>query len=447
MAEPSPHFPSTAFDPLSAWDLLRDEIRQRQETGYDVADVARRASTVDPRNRQQVLLLLDELASLQRSADWDYAEPEGVEAIRESLPAAPPVTEAESSTLADKIHAAWLGRIAGCNLGKPVELGDYWTSDHIKAYLQLAGAYPLRDYVPALDPMPTGFELRECWTETTLGNVNGSSRDDDIDYSILALHLLETHGADLSPEHVADAWTALLPLRQVFTAERAAYINITNGLTGPDIANYRNPYREWIGAQIRGDVYGYVFPGDPWKAAELAFQDASLSHVANGVYGEMWAAALISAAFTSNDASEAVKVSLSVVPPGSRLAEAIHAVLQLHKDGLDWDQALKQIQSLYGHYSWVHTVNNAALVVAGLLWGEGDYTRSVGLTVMGGWDTDSNGATVGSVAGILAGTAKLPSHLIDPLQDRVRSALFGFDNARISDLAERTFSLAVNGLK
>ncbi|WGM20278.1 ADP-ribosylglycohydrolase family protein [Paenarthrobacter sp. OM7] len=447
MAAPSPHFPSTAFDPLSAWDLLRDEIRQRQETGYDVADVARRAETTDPHNREQVLLLVDELASVQRSAEWQYVEPEGVEAIRSSLPTAPPVAEVEASTLSDKIHAAWLGRIAGCNLGKPVELGDYWTSDHIKAYLQLAGAYPLRDYVPALDPMPAGFELRECWTETTLGNVNGSSRDDDIDYSILALHLLETHGADLSPEHVADAWTALLPLRQVFTAERAAYINITNGLTGPDIANYRNPYREWIGAQIRGDVYGYVFPGDPWKAAELAFRDASLSHVANGVYGEMWAAALISAAFTSNDATEAIKVSLSVVPPGSRLAEAIHAVLQLHKDGLDWDQALKQIQSLYGHYSWVHTVNNAALVVAGLLWGEGDYTRSVGLTVMGGWDTDSNGATVGSVAGILAGTAKLPSHLIDPLQDRVRSALFGFDNARISDLAERTFSLAVNGLK
>ena len=89
------------------------------------------------------------------------------------------------------------------------------------------------------------------------------------------------------------------------------------------------------------------------------------------------------------------------------------------------------------------TVNNAALIVAGLLWGDGDYLTSVAYTVMGGWDTDSNGATAGSVAGILAGTAGLPDHLIKPLQDRTRSALFGWDNSRISQLAERTYRLAL----
>jgi ADP-ribosylglycohydrolase len=101
---------------------------------------------------------------------------------------------------------------------------------------------------------------------------------------------------------------------------------------------------------------------------------------------------------------------------------------------------------VYGHYSWIHTVNNAALVVAGLLWGEGDVARTIGLTVMGGWDTDSNGATAGSVAGVLAGTSALPAHLIEPLHDTTRSALFGFDNSRISDLAARTTRLALSSL-
>jgi ADP-ribosylglycohydrolase len=433
------------FDPLVAKDLLHDEVHQRWETGYDVDSVVSRANETDPDDRDAVLALVDELAESRRIGDWSYEEPEGLSDIQAATEAArPATTSADPTRLADQIHAAWLGRIAGCNLGKPVELGTHWTVAHIREYLELADAYPLRDYFPLLDPMPEGFELRDNWPETTSGRVNGSARDDDIDYPILALHLLETHGASLTTEDVGEAWTRLFPLRQVYTAERAAYINLTIGLTPPDVATYRNPYREWIGAQIRGDVYGYVLPGDPWSAAALAYRDASLSHVANGVYGEMWAAALTKAADTSADAGEAIARSLGVVPPGSRLAEAIRDVLDLFAQGLTWEQAIEQIQQRYGHYAWVHTINNAALVVAGLLWGRGDYLASVAYTVMGGWDTDSNGATTGSVAGILAGTAGLPDHMITPLHDRTRSALFGFDNSQISDLAGRTHALSLD---
>ncbi len=437
----------SGYDPLVAKDLLHDEVLQRRETGYDVDEVVRKANAVDPENRHAVLALVDEMADSQRSDEWAYEEPEGLDGIRSALTSVPVARTPDQTRLSDQIHAAWLGRIAGCNIGKPVEAGAHWTVERIREYLELAGAYPLRDYFPVLEPMPPQFELRDNWTETTQGRVNGSARDDDIDYPILALHLLETHGTGLRPEHVADAWTRLFPLRQIFTAERAAYINLTNGLTPPEVATYRNPHREWIGAQIRGDVYGYVFPGDPWAAASLAYQDACLSHVANGVYGEMWAAALVSAAFVADDAAAAIEVSLGVVPPGSRLAEAVRHVGDMFRVGLTWDDAIDQIQKAYGHYSWVHTINNAALVVAGLLWGKGDYLASVAFTVMGGWDTDSNGATTGSVAGILAGRANLPEHIIAPLQDRTRSALFGFDNSKISDLADRTYALATNGLK
>ena len=439
-------FRHSAFDALSAKDLLHDEISQRRETGYDVDEVIEKANRTDPDDRNAVLVLVDALAYTQQSDKWQFEEPEGLEAIRRSLAALPAKQEVDSSKLQDRIRAAWLGRIAGCNIGKPVENGDHWTVEHIRDYLELANAYPLRDYFPGLNPMPPEFVLRDDWTETTVGRVNGSARDDDIDYSILALHLLETHGRALKPEDVANAWTMLLPLRQVYTAERAAYINITNGSATRDVATYRNPYREWIGAQIRGVVYGYVLPGDPWAAAALAFQDASLSHVANGVYGEMWAAALVSSAFVCDTAKDAIETSLGVVPPKSRLAAAISDVLGMFEEGIEWAQAIERIHLTYGHYSWVHTINNAAIVVDGLLWGEGDYTPSVARTVMGGWDTDSNGATSGSVAGILAGTGKLPEHIIAPLNNRTRSALFGFDNSSISDLAERTYALATNGL-
>jgi ADP-ribosylglycohydrolase len=284
--------------------------------------------------------------------------------------------------------------------------------------------------------------FRDNWVNTTLGRVRGSDRDDDIDYPILNLHLLEQHGSDLSPGHVAQGWLTYLPYLQIYTAERVAYRNLLERVPAAEIATHRNPYREWIGALIRGDVFGWINPGDPLAAARLAYQDASLSHVDNGIYGEMWSAALVASAFTSATVRDAFDASLAAVPPGSRLAEALEHVRALRTAGRTWEDALGEIQASYGHYSWVHTINNAAVIAAGLLWGDDDYASTVGLTVAGGWDTDSNGATAGSVAGVVLGAANLPAQFIDPLENRTRSALFGFDNSVISQLAERTTRLA-----
>lgn len=434
-------FKPADHDPLILTALLADEVTQRRETGYDVDDIVIAANRLATDDRDGILALVDVMSESARR-DWPWEEPETLADIEASLVGGPPTAlSVDSSTYADRVDAAWLGRIAGCNLGKPVEWGDHWTVDHIADYLRRADAYPLTDYFPVLDPMPAEFELNASWTHSTRGRVDGSARDDDIDYAILALHLLEKHGTQLTTHEVGEAWTEMLPLRQVFTAERAAYINLVNGLRSPHTARVRNPYREWIGAQIRGDVFGYVLPGNPWAAASLAYCDATLSHTANGVYGEMWAAALVSAAFTAPDARSAIETSLGVVPPRSRLAAAVRFVLALRDDGLDWLTARARIGDEYGQYAWVHTINNAAVVALGLLWGDGDFTTSVGRTVMSGLDTDSNGATVGSVSGILARRGGLPDTLIAPLHDRTRSALFGFDGSRISDLASRTVAL------
>jgi ADP-ribosylglycohydrolase len=435
------------FDALDAEGVFWDEVAQRREAGYLVEDVVAKANAADLTDRATARALTDSLAEAVRSPDWGYHEPNAREDILAALPSSAPPERPADRVIEDKIHAGWLGRIAGCNLGKPVELGTYWTSERLKSYLELAGAYPLNDYIPLLDPLPPGYELREEWREnTTLGNVHGSARDDDIDYPILGLYLLERHGSALTPAHVAEAWLELLPFKQVYTAERAAYRNLVHALPLDQVARHHNPYREWIGAQIRGDIFGWTHPGDPRAAATLAYQDASLSHTENGIYGEMWSAALVSSAFVADSARDVVERSLEHVPPRSRLAQVIRGVLDQHAAGSSWDDTLVRIQASYGHYSWVHTLNNAALVVAGLLWGDGDYARTVGLTVMGGWDTDSNAATTGSVAGVLLGTEGLPARFIDPLEDRTRSALFGFDNSRISDLAARTIRLALDGV-
>ncbi|MFE0700290.1 ADP-ribosylglycohydrolase family protein [Streptomyces sp. NPDC058872] len=343
--------------------------------------------------------------------------------------------------LADRILGGWTGRIAGNMLGKPVEQGDHWTRARIDAYLRLTGALPLTDYLPPPPPGAEGFALRPGWERCVRGGIDGSCRDDDVDWSILTLHLLERHGSSFTTEQVGEEWLLRLPYLQTFTAERVAYRNLADGLRPPLTATRDNPYQEWIGALIRADVYGWACPGDPRRAASLARRDAVLSHTGNGVYGAMWAAALVAAAFTAPDVRSALEAGLERVPAGSRLARTVRNAIALHGAGLGWSEALTELAERTAGLGWLHTVPNAAVLTAGLLYGEGDFSRTIALTVRGGLDTDSTGATAGSVAGVRCGAAALPPQWVEPLRDRVSSAVFGYDGVRITELAERTVRL------
>lgn len=430
------------YDALLPEDLLVDELRQRAETGHDVTAIAARFASGDA-DPNDLLDALDDLDADPRATPWPYREPDTLEEITAELE---PDTDATAppaeGLLREGLHGAWLGRAAGCMLGKPVERGDQWTTAHIRSYLQLADAYPLDDYMPALQSMPAGYEFNPSWPGTTRGNISGAVRDDDLDYTILNLVLLEEHGPHLTSDAIGHAWLRQLPCLQTYTAERAAYRNLINGLHPPQTATVRNPYREWIGAAIRGDAFGYIHPGQPRAAALLAYRDARLSHTGNGIYAEMWTAALNAIALTGPEPAHLVAESLRHIPHASRLAEAINHVIALHRQGETWDAAIESIQARYGHYTWVHAINNACIVTAALLWSDHNWTRAVTLAVQAGWDTDSNGATVGSVMGAAVGAGAIPARFAQPLKDTVRPGLFGLETQRISDLASRTAALA-----
>ena len=332
-----------------------------------------------------------------------------------------------------------MGRCAGCSLGKPVE---GWRRGRIERYLRLVDAYPLSDYFPVIEPFPEGLTLRDNYTETAKGNIHYMARDDDIDYTILGLHYLERFGLGFTADDVAGTWVSRLPFHMVYTAERAAYRNIVDDLRPPESARYRNPYREWIGAQIRADAFGYVCPGWPEKAAEFAFRDATVSHVKNGVYGEMWVAAMLAAALVSEDLDAVLRAGLAEIPSGSRLAGAVQDTIAARQRYPTWQGAWDALMVKYGHYHGVHTINNAVIVLLGLLYGDMDLNRSISIAVMGGLDTDCNGATVGSIIGALLGADALPDKWIAPLGDRVTSYVIGYFDNQISELACRTLAVA-----
>jgi len=422
--------------------LVRAEIAQRREEGCDTSEVEGKLSRMGEKSPRRLEALMEELDGLSPRPDFPYSEPSDLSRIRAERPSGLRRMEVALSEeeLYDRVYGAWLGRCAGCLLGKPVE---GWSREKIERYLRLAGAYPLDDYFPLVSPLPEEYG-RLARSRCVRGRIRRMARDDDTDYTILGLHILEAHGPSFTTADVGEEWLSRLPYRGVYTAERAAYRNLVDGLSPPATATHRNPCREWIGAQIRADIWGYVTPGRPELGAELAHRDAVLSHVKNGIYGEMFVSAMLSAAFATDDLETVIEVGLSEIPARSRLAEAVRDTVDWSGEFGDWRDAWDRVMEKYGHYHPVHTINNAALVLLGLLYGRRDYGRSIAISVMAGLDTDCNGATTGSILGALLGAEALPERWTRPLNDRIESFVTGFGDSRVSDLAKRTLKIAKN---
>lgn len=355
------------------------------------------------------------------------------------------MTGLQGSTWIDagRIRSAWQGRISGCLLGKPLEVLSFQQGlQGVHSYLATAGALPLRDYVPLVEGTVAASTGRDC----CLGRITRAEPDDDITYTLLALLLLEEHGAGFQTDDVARAWLRLLPGGTTWTAERAAYRTLMTRMAeqfvngeapGFDLAECSdNEFNDWIGAQIRVDLYGWVCPGQPARAAALARKDASLSHRGAAVDAAAFVAALAAAIPAAGDMQAAIDAALDEIPRDGRAAAAIafardvagdaHAVARLHRNFADLPP--------------VHALNNLAVVVWALCSCDGDFSAGVGEAVTAGWDTDCNGATVGGLLG-LAG-ASIPQRWTRPWQGRIAAGLAGHAELQLDDVVARTVAVA-----
>ncbi|WP_435845582.1 ADP-ribosylglycohydrolase family protein [Streptomyces erythrochromogenes] len=343
--------------------------------------------------------------------------------------------------LRERLEAAWVGRAVGCLLGKPVEKLPL---EGIRALARATGNWPLGDWFTARG-VPPELLAAHPWNRrsapTSLAeNIDGMPEDDDLNYPLLGLLLLQRHGRSFTTADVARLWLDELPAGRTFTAERVAYRNLLLGLEPPATATHHNPFREWIGALIRADVHGWTNPGDPAAAAAQAYRDAALTHTGNGVYAALFVAASTAEAATGRtDVHTALRTGLAAVPPRSRLAEAIRFGVRTATDVADFDLVVDRLHTRYGHYHWVHAVPNTALIAAALTHADGDFTRSVCRAVSGGWDTDSNGATAGALAGLLTGSPdRIPHRWTTPLKNRLATSVPGFDGIGFDTLAHLT---------
>jgi len=398
--------------------------------------------------QKEIGMLFDNCQKLPVKHDYPYIEPIDYEEIRKNwgnnifkMP-----QKFQKNKIKDKIYGGWFGRCAGCLLGKPVE---GWQKEKIEGFLKSTGQFPIKYYIKNNFSEEILKKYGVNKNGPFINNIKNMVEDDDINYTVLALTLIEKYGFDFTVFDYALTLLERMPILRTFTAERITYKNLINLISPKYSALYRNPYREWIGAQIRTDFYGYITPGEPEKGVELAYKDASITHIKNGVYSAMFITAMISISFCENEPEIIIKNALNFIPQKSRLREAIIEILDFWEKGISYEKVSDMIHKKWDEkfsHHWCHAISNTQIVTIGLLWGNGDFGESICKAVQIGFDTDCNGATVGSIMGVIFGKKEIPKKWILPLNNIVETGISGYNKIRISELAERTWKIYKNEL-
>jgi len=332
----------------------------------------------------------------------------------------------------ERLAGALLGRFAGCTLGAPVE---GWEIAAMQRQAEAGGdRFPPTGYwrrVP--DPLANRLGVR---TERfTRSKMDGVPPDDDTMYTVLGLLILEEFGPDFTTADVGKAWLKHLPF--AFTAEKVALAALRAGVPAAKAAARDNPFVEWIGADIRADPWGYLAPGWPERAAEMAWRDAYLSHRRSGIHGAMYFAAAIAAAFTVDDPVQALKMGLTEIPRDGSMARTVRWALKIAPGIKDYRGARAAVDRRFAGMSHVHTLNNACLTIWGLTIGGTDFTRVIGETVAMGLDNDCTAATAGSICGAVIGARRIPSKWTKRFHNTAHSYLIGKRRFAISGLLKR----------
>ncbi|HOE97300.1 MAG TPA: ADP-ribosylglycohydrolase family protein [Candidatus Sumerlaeota bacterium] len=433
---------------------IKIELKQLEDEGRDPAPVKAGLERLLklsgdelrlPKNQEKAGELFDRARTLKMRKGYEFDEPSDLKSIRKLRPRGPRkyARRLPDKVLLDRITAAWTARCCGCLLGRaPIEGARSW---EMEGFLKMTGQWPLRDYFRFGVRGKAAREYPKFTAGAHLDTIDHMPVDDDTNYTTTGFLLVKQRGADFAPRDAADFWMMNIPLLATCTAERVAYRNFAMNLAPPDSATFRNPFREWIGAQIRADAFGYLNAGDPQRAAEFGWRDASISHVKNGIYGEMWAAAMIAAAPYCETFEEIIRVGLSEIPRTSRLHAAVSEVLDWRKRGLTYEAAVQKIHDRWDeqfHHDWCHTITNAVIVAVGLLWGEDDFGTSICRAVTPGYDTDCNAATIGSVFGMRYGTEALPEKWTRKINNTLKTSLVGYETVRLDQIARETWELA-----
>lgn len=331
----------------------------------------------------------------------------------------------------DKVRACWLGKNIGGTLGAPFEC--------------IRGVYDLEYYTHDLS--------------------KGVLPNDDLDLQLAWLHAAEAYGKNVNAQVLAEYWLSYIV--PDWSEYGACKNNLRFGLQPPISGWYHNHNKDSCGCFIRSELWACLAPGHPELAVKYAYEDAICDHADEGVYGELFCAALQSAAFVERDREKLVALATGYIPEDCAVAKAIDTATACYEQGMDWKQARKVILNTvpgsFGMYEGYRdqepepdvpvgklgfdAPSNIGLMMLGWLYGEGDFSKSICISAGCCEDGDCTAGTLGATLGILYGTEAIDEKWLQPIGDEIKTISLDMSNAgfqvphTVSELTRRVIEL------
>jgi hypothetical protein len=308
-----------------------------------------------------------------------------------------------SDVLKDKIKGGWAGQTIGVVYGAPVEF-KYQGS-----------------IIPDYQNIPWRDGYVKYWWDKKPGLF------DDIYTDLNFVNVFEKYGVNVSMDTIARHWAETA--YHLAHANQASRYNILNGIMPPKSGYWKNnPHADDLDFQIEADFIGLMAPGLINSATEIANRVGHIMNSGDGWYGGVFVSALYSQAFVSVNNQEIVEQAIKTIPVGTKFRDCINDVIDWHKKYPDdWQACWFELQK-----KWNNDVGcpkgvflsfnidakiNSAYVAIGLLYGDGDFTKSIDIATRCGQDADCNPATVGGVLGVMLGYSNIPGFWLKPLQE------------------------------
>ncbi len=286
----------------------------------------------------------------------------------------------------DRVYACWIGKNIGGTLGGPFECKREVLD--VKGFTSEPG-----------EPLP----------------------NDDLDLQLIWLHGMEQMGPKaINAASLGELWLGLIPPN--WNEYGIGKNNMRRGLQAPLSGDYENSWKDSNGAWIRTEVWACMAPGAPAIAAKYAMEDAKVDHGSGeGTPAAAFVAAMQSVAFLYQDIRKCIDLALLTIPEESRMADSVRFILKCKEEGMDWLTARNAIQERNADIGdgWFEAPSNVAYALIGLLWGEGDFKKSMLTAINCGDDTDCTAATVGATLGILGGNAVIPADWKEYIGDKI----------------------------
>jgi ADP-ribosylglycohydrolase len=396
-----------------------------------------------------------ELRSPPTRSDWPYREPVAWnDIVAESAQLKPEGAwhRPNLELAAESVRAAFLGSVCGCMLGKPIEVDP--SLAELKRAGEAVGQWPISDYISQafLGELGRGHDSAD---QTVRENISGVAADDDIHYTIIGMLLLEDSGLNFGEANIFDKWTKNIPSAWTWGPERTMlltsgmnrhHVLVNSGVESSHDVLMLNPGDEYCGALIRADAYGYACPGNPDLAAWLAWKDASFTHIKTGVYGAMFVAALIALCLTAdntlkgNDRLALIEEALRRIPKNTRFASIVRDSLEKVSAAGDWLSGYESIHGKYRQYTHCQVYQEIGTLLNTLKFAN-SVDHGFCLQVSQGNDTDSFGASAGSIMGAFFGPGYLPKRWLQPFQNSIHHSLADLHEYELSALADRMSQL------